>query len=331
MSVLDEGATPSRAGVAPPRRWLTVWLPLAVFVLALLLAAAVLPSVAGDTGARSWYRDRLGGSDLYALNVAFGRLVLPIMAAAAALALFQRRRQGRERHSATALQRHEWTEILTHWLNGVGIGLGLLTAAWLLRWLDRPVALQTAYVLHFLGASLTLAAVTHHLTYQLVGGGRGLLPRSRADLGNALAETVSYTGVYRGLPGVFGIQLPRPVRQPIGRLLRRLKLVPEHSGKYLATERVLSYPIWAILVGVVVLTGIGKSLHYVYPLPGGLRQTLTFLHDGSTIFLLVFLVFHVAALVLVPRNWPLLASMFTSRVSRAYASKHLPRWRNDDD
>ena len=158
MSVLDSGAAPARLGGASTGRpWLVRWLPLVVLAAAIIVAALALPSVRGDEGARSWYRDRLGGSDLYALNATFGRLVLPIMAGAAALALWQRRKAGRERHSATSLQRHEWTEMLTHWLNGVGLGLGLLTAASLLRWLDRPVALHTAYVLHFVGASLTLA------------------------------------------------------------------------------------------------------------------------------------------------------------------------------
>ena len=29
-----------------------------------------------------------------------------------------------------SLQRHEWTEVATHWLNAAGVGIGLITAAW---------------------------------------------------------------------------------------------------------------------------------------------------------------------------------------------------------
>ncbi len=43
-------------------------------------------------------------------------------------------------------------------------------------------------------------------------------------------------------------------------------------------------------------------------------------------FLVIFLAIHVGALVLVPRNRPLLKSMFATRISRTYAEQHLPRW-----
>jgi hypothetical protein len=33
----------------------------------------------------------------------------------------------------------------------------------------------------------------------------------------------------------------------------------------------------------------------------------------------------------VPRNWGLLKSMFTTRVSRAYAREHLPAWAAETD
>jgi thiosulfate reductase cytochrome b subunit len=132
------------------------------------------------------------------------------------------------------------------------------------------------------------------------------------------------------MPGVFGIQMPVVVRRPVQRVLRALKIVPDPAGKYLATEKVLSYTVWSVLIGLTVITGLIKTLHYLIPMPGGLRQAVTFLHDGATIFLLIFLGIHVAALVLVPRNWPLLKSMFTTRVSRAYAKEHLPLWTDED-
>lgn len=329
MSVLDEGAagaTPIRSGTAARGR-LVRWLPPIVLVVAALGAVAVPLSIGSDESARDWYRGRIGGSGLYTLDVGFARLLPFLIGAGIALALLQRGRH-RARHAGTgdSRRRHELTEVVTHWLNAVGIGLGLITAAWLLQWFGDPFSLETTYALHFLGSGLMLVAVAHHVTYQLVGGGTGLLPRSGADFKSAVAEVVGYTGVYRGLPGVFGIQLPPAVRRPVQRVLRRWGIVPDHAGKYLATEKVISYSIWALLIGIVVLTGIVKTLQYVIAMPAGLRQAATFLHDGATIFIIIFLVIHVGALVLVPRNWPLLKSMFTSRISRAYAKQHLPLW-----
>jgi len=303
------------------------WLPAALLALAAVGIVAVLPSISRDQNAGDWYRGRLGGSLLYTIDTIFARLLPFLIAGGIALALLQRQRGRRKAPDAGASRRrHGWTEMATHWSNAAGLGLGLVTAVWLLRWFDNPLSLTTTYVLHFIGAGLMVAAVAHHLTYQLVDGGMGLIPRAWAEVKNAAAELVGYTGVYRGLRGAFGVQLPAPVRRPFQRVLRRANLVPEPAGKYLATEKVISYTIWAVLIAVVVLTGIIKTLRYLMPVPAGLRQFATFLHDGATIFLIVFLVIHVGALVLVPRNWPLLQSMFTSRISRAYAEKHLPRW-----
>lgn len=309
-------------------RSLPRWLPPLLLGLALLGVVAVVISITVDEGARDWPGGRLGGSTLYLLNVAFARLLPFIAGGAVALALLQRRRPSVEPvDKGDSVRRHEVTEVVTHWLNAIGIGIALITAAWLLTWFGNPLSLEATYLLHFVGAGFTVAAVAHHLTYHLAGGGAGLIPSSPSDLKNALAESVSYTGVYRGLRGAFGIQLPLAVRRPLGRVLRALRIVPDPSGKFLSTEKVLSYPVWGILIGVVLVTGVVKSVHYVYALPAGLRQTMTFLHDGATIFLVVFLAFHIGALVLVPRNWPLLKSMFTTRIARSYVERHLPAWK----
>ena len=312
-------------------RQLVKWLPPLLILVAIAGVVAVVPSVSSDENGRSWYRDTLGGRELYRLNVLFARLVPFLAGGSIAFALMQRRVwPARERHTVDTLQRHGITEVLIHWLNAIGIGLCLITAIWILDWFGNPVSLETTYVIHYLGAGFSVVAVAHHLTYQLVGGGRGLITRSRADVKNAIAEVVAYTGVYRGMPGVFGLQLPPAVRRPAQSVLRRLNLAPDRPGKYLATEKVVSYTGWAILVGIVVVTGVIKALNYIYSIPGWLLQAMTFLHDGATIFFVIMLVMHLGALVLVPRNWQLLKSMFTTRVSRRYAEEHLPLWAEEE-
>jgi cytochrome b subunit of formate dehydrogenase len=332
VSVLDRTAPEplsNRPGVAA----LLVgrWLPALLLLVAVAGAGVVLPSIGRDQSAGNYYRGQLGGSSIYSLDTTFARFVPFIIAGAIALALLQRQRRRRALAAGAMVQRHSATEAITHWLNAAGIGLGLLTAAWLLRWLHDPLSLSTTYLLHFIGAGMVLAAVAHHLTYQIVGGGAGLIPRRWADVKDCFAELVGYTGVYRGLRGAFGVQLPLNVRWRVQQVLRRFEIAPERSGKFLATERVLSYPIWAVLVGIIVVTGLVKSLNYLFPIPGGLRQLATFLHDGAAIFIFIFLLIHVGALVLVPRNWPLLKSMVTTRISRKYVDENLPVWGEELD
>jgi cytochrome b subunit of formate dehydrogenase len=317
------------AQAEPPERGgsnlLLKWLPPVVLIVAIIGIVLVVPMTTGDSDAREWYRGKVGGSELYRLNVIFGRLVPLLAGAFIAIGLMQRQmKQAREVHTATSLQRHGWTEVLTHWFNATGVIICLITAAWLLGWVGGP-SLETTLLIHFIGAGFMVAAVAHHVTYQMFGG-HGLVRRQKGDVKNAIAETVSYAGVYRGMPGAFGIQLPQKARQAVQPLLRRFNIVPDYNGKYLATEKVISYTGWAILVGVVLVTGLIKSLNYVYGMPGWLRQWSSFLHDGAVYFFIAMLIVHVAALTLVPRNWALLRSMFTTRVSRKYAEEHLPLW-----
>ena len=324
MSVAEVSHSPN-ASEGDSGNLVLKWLPPVLLLIAVIGIVLVIPLTNGDSDARDWYRGKVGGSELYQLNVIFGRIVPLLAGAFIAIALMQRQmRTARERHTATSLQRHGWTEVFTHWLNAAGVIICLVTAAWLLGWREGP-SVETTLLIHFIGAGFIVAAVSHHVTYQLFGG-QGLIKRQKGDVKNAVAETVSYAGVYRGMPGAFGIQLPQGVRRKLQPLLRRFNIVPDYNGKYLATEKVISYTGWAILVGVVVITGLIKSLHYVYGMPGWLRQWASFLHDGAVYFFIAMLIIHVAALVLVPRNWALLLSMFTTRVSRKYAEEHLPLW-----
>ncbi|MBI2888027.1 MAG: cytochrome b/b6 domain-containing protein [Chloroflexi bacterium] len=280
-----------------------------------------------DAAARAWMGEEVGGSVAYALGLGFARVLPFIVAVGVLVALWQRLKgPSPERVLDGQVLRHERTVVVTHWINTVGMALGLVSAAFLLRWLERSLSLSDIYLLHYAASALVVFVVAHHVTYHGVSGGRGLLPRSRAEVKQALAELLGYVGVFARQRAVLGVPLPTGVRRVIQRPLQRWGIIPRDEDKYLATEKVLSYPVWAVLVGLLVVTGFLKGMRYLWPIPGPLLQAASFLHDGATVWVLVWLVAHVAPVVLVPRNLPLLRSMVTGRISVEYVQQFLPLW-----
>ncbi|GIW07634.1 MAG: hypothetical protein KatS3mg060_2439 [Dehalococcoidia bacterium] len=310
-------------------RWIGPrWTPLVVVVLSLVGLALVPLTIGRDEASYAWLTGQLGGSEVYTLNVWFARAVPFILAAAIGFAVWQRLR-GRSRDFIIdgEVHRHDTTTVVSHWVNGLGMLVCLVTAAWFVRWFQRPFDVETLYMLHFIGAALVLAAVAHHTTFQIVLGGRGLQPRLPEDLPMAAAETLGYAGVYSKKRSVLGIGLPLSIRRPLQRfIVRRLGLAPGEEDKYLASERILSYAPWVVLIGTVVITGLVKAARYVVPVPDGVLRVSTFLHDGAIVWIVALLFIHVAAVVLIPLNLPLLKSMVTTRISLDYVAKHLPRW-----
>ena len=55
------------------------WLPPIILIIAIVGIVLVIPMTTGDSDAREWYRGKVGGSELYRLNVIFGRIV-PLLA-----------------------------------------------------------------------------------------------------------------------------------------------------------------------------------------------------------------------------------------------------------
>jgi cytochrome b subunit of formate dehydrogenase len=299
-----------------------------VVVLSLVGLALVPLTIGRDEASYAWLTGQLGGSGVYTLNVLFARAVPFVLAAAIAFAVWQRLR-GRSRDVVVGneVRRHDTTTVVSHWVNGFGMIVCLITAAWFVRWFERPFEVETLYLLHFIGAALVLAVVAHHSTYQIVLGGRGLQPRGAEDVRMAAAETLGYAGVFSKKRSVLGIGLPVSIRRPLQRLVvRRLGIAPGEEDKYLASERILSYAPWVILIGTVVITGLIKAARYVVPVPEAALRVSTFLHDGAIIWVVALLFVHVAALVLVPLNLPLLKSMVTTRISLDFVAQHLPRW-----
>jgi cytochrome b subunit of formate dehydrogenase len=325
-----------------------------IVVGTILAAAAVFVSFNLEQNARDWVQftnaSRLGGSDIFANSVLFARAVPFLLALGIALGLLQASiRRPRPEVVNGQVRRHEWTDVITHWVM-FGAMLVLWATALLMlpgvlfdwaqtlvgpdrmaAWestlkVDRIVQVSTLYGLHYVGAALAIVVAVAHLALHLVSGNRGLRPRS-GDFWDALAITFGYLGIYGPDGAAFGIRLPSGLRKPLANGLRSVGIAkPRPPDKYLSTERVVSYWPAVVLIGLLVVTGIIKAIHYLYPIPGGLRQLLTVVHDISGIVLLVWMVLHVAAVVVVPGHWPLLKSMFTARVPEEYVEAHHPVW-----
>jgi cytochrome b subunit of formate dehydrogenase len=236
-------------------------------------------------------------------------------------------RQPKSAPDSPVVTRHDIGTVTSHWTNGVGFILGLITGAIILRWLPHPDQVRDIFIIHYVGAALVVFGVVSHLAQNAVTGGTGLLPRSFRDLREALGELVEYAGIYGPSGAVFRIKLPKFIRDTFGETFRAFGIAPpKRMGKYLPAEKVFSYTPWAIIIGVMLITGLVKSFRYLYPIPPTLVATMTAIHDLFAAITVAMLVIHLAALLLVPRNWPLLASMFTTHVPRRYVQQWQPVW-----
>jgi cytochrome b subunit of formate dehydrogenase len=142
-----------------------------------------------------------------------------------------------------------------------------------------------------------------------------------------IGELLEYAGLFGPRGAVLRISWPKAIRLPIARYVRALLGYKESEiGKYLATEKTLSYPPWAILIGLITVTGLIKVMRYVYPMPSAFIASVTALHDLTAIGIGLMLVIHLLPLLFVPANWPLLLSMFRTTVPRRYAEERHPAW-----
>jgi formate dehydrogenase subunit gamma len=198
--------------------------------------------------------------------------------------------------------RHGWGTSFYHWsfaLSGValivtGIYVGFL---FIPRLVSDPQAVALMYNLHFMGALVFLFGISAHITDGYVTGKfKEHLPES-GDVGDAVAHYASKLGVGRK---------PR-------------------EGKYLASEK-LSYPMWLVFIGLVVLTGFIKVSAHIWNIPSGVMGVTTYIHDLAALAIIALLIVHVVLGALVPWSWQLLRSMLTGYVSRGYAEDHHPEW-----
>lgn len=258
------------------------------------------------------------------------RMVPFIIALGILVGIYEARKVSREGSDIIlndTVRRHDSSVIIIHWMNAFGLITGLVSGAIVLRWVQRPEQIRPIFIIHYLGAGLVLFAIFAHLARQGVSGGTGLIPKSFSVIRDLIGELFGYLGLFGPDEAVLHIPWPSAIRKPLARYVKALLGYKEsRTGKYLATEKTISYPIWATLIGIIVVTGLIKMMRYTYPISNTLVASVTTIHDLAAIAIGLMLVIHLLPLLLVPANWQLLLSIFRTTVKLDYVEKRHPAW-----
>ncbi len=269
-------------------------------------------------------------TDLFNESVLLAR-VLPLVAALGiGFGIWQGKlsmRQPKSSPNWPFVIRHDFGTVVAHWVNALGFIGAIFTGAIVLRWLQRPDEMRSIFAIHYIAASMIVFALASHLSQHAVTGGMGLLPRRFKDVREGLGELAEYAGIFGPAGAAFRIKLPKVIRETFAETFRSFGIAPPKKlGKYLPAEKTFSYVPWAIIVTIMVVTGLIKSFRYLYPIPPTFIALVTSVHDLFAYLSVAMLVIHLAAVSVAPRNWPLLGSMFTMRVSRKHVQQWHPLW-----
>lgn len=272
-------------------------------------------------------------TDLYEDAVLLARALPVLLALGIGFGIWQAKASLREPKStpgSATVIRHDWGAVIAHWTNGVGFMIGIATGMIVLRQLPRPDEMRMIFAIHYIGSGLAMFGVASHLTQNAVTGGMGLLPRSFKDITNGISDLLEQAGIFGPSGAVLGMNIPKAIRTTLAETFKAFGFKqPKNLGKYLPAEKVFSYTPWAIIVTVIIVTGLIKSFRYLYPIPPTFIAQVTTLHDIFAYASIVMLAIHLIAVVLVPRHWPLLLSMFTTRLNRKFVQQHHAAWEKD--
>jgi hypothetical protein len=121
-------------------------------------------------------------------------------------------------------------------------------------------------------------------------------------------------------------ELPRPIGKALAAVLGLdMRRQPPPVGEFTYYEKAVSFPIWGVVLLVIVLTGVLKAMRYVYPMPGDVLWWVSAIHVGGMVALMVKLLDHLRY-VLAPSRWPLLVASVTTWIGLAYVRRRHPAW-----
>ncbi len=230
------------------------------------------------------------------------------------------------------VKRHPISILFEHWTHTVGCIMCIITAIFLLLgtrfgWLEIFSPFLLTYKLHFIGAGILVFASLFYIVNHVISGDREILP-AMSDIRDSIAETMAIMGVIGdgAFFGIRGLYLPEKIKRPLASLLAKIGVKePPHAGKWLPIERVET-PVWGILVGAIILTGIVKTLRYTREISPTIVHIATKLHLIVAILILLLLIVHILTAAVIPPSWPLFKSMLTTKTSEEYVKGHHPEW-----
>jgi len=171
---------------------------------------------------------------------------------------------------------------------------------------ETPIYMGTVYRIHYFAATLLIFATVAFLTDWWLRGERGLTPGKGQSIR-------SLRGLAHELPKPFGTILA----YGLGLDLRRPAPPTEQFTYY---ERLISFPLWELSIGLVMLTGIIKAVRYIYPIPGDVLYWVSAVHVGAGVLLAMKLVDHLRY-VLAPSRWALMATMATGWIPEGFVKR----------
>ena len=200
--------------------------------------------------------------------------------------------------------RHDKAAILSHWTHALGCTFLLITGFGLgffnfPRLFFGPGAASWLMNIHFIAAILFVFGGFFWAANMLVSPKR--LKEHLPESGSLVEAVTHYAHMFK---------------------LTKNGVAP---GKYHGSERLAFLPM--VLVTLLIITsGFVKVSARMFVVSSGVLQSATWLHDASTLLMLLLFVAHVILGALVPWSWPLLASMFRGHVSLSYAEKNHQAW-----
>jgi hypothetical protein len=81
----------------------------------------------------------------------------------------------------------------------------------------------------------------------------------------------------------------------------------------------VSFPTWAIAIGLIVLTGLLKAMRYIYPIPGDVLYWVSAIHVGAMVIVAIKVLDHLRY-VLAPARWWMMRALLGGRESTAAQS-----------
>jgi formate dehydrogenase subunit gamma len=201
--------------------------------------------------------------------------------------------------------RHDDAAILEHWTHAIGTAVLLVSGIMLglffvpgLVGSGKPV--WTLMNVHFVAVVLFLFGTFYYGANTLLSWKRF---REHLPTKNAIEFTKQH---YGHLLGVKGFHMP-----------------PE--DKYFESEK-MAYIMALVTTLTIIVTGLFKVFAHVLDIPAGIMGAATWLHDASTVLMLLFFLAHVFFAAILPASWPVLRSMFTGYVTREQAQKEHAGW-----